>query len=80
MLRQSCVTHAADMSGGDESSIRVSEGLSQFFSNLTISLQGIELSYSSMQLSSQNSGADGDLLELHLDVAVLDFPPPNLDF
>ena len=33
-----------------------------------------------MKMSSQTSGADGDVLELHLDVAVLEFPPPNLDF
>ncbi len=71
---------AADLSGADEASLFVSEELSRFFSNLTISLQGIQLSYNSMKLSSQTSGADGDILELHLDVAVLEFPPPNLDF
>ncbi len=74
------VCAAADLSGADEASLLVSEELSQFFSNLTISLQGIQLSYNSMQLSSQTSGADGDVLELHLDVAVLEFPPPNLEF
>ncbi len=77
LLRLVC---AAEMSGADETSRLVSQELSRFFSNLTISLQGIELSYNSMQLSSQTSGADGDVLELNLDVAVLDFPPPNLDF
>ncbi|DBA71652.1 TPA: hypothetical protein ACH3X2_001108 [Trebouxia sp. C0005] len=71
---------SADLSGADEASLLVSEELSRFFSNLTISLQGIQLSYNSMKLSSQTSGADGDVLELHLDVAVLEFPPPNLDF
>lgn len=68
------------MSGSDEACRLVSEELSQFFSYLTISLQGIELTYSSMQLLSQTSGSDGDVLELHLDVAVLDFPHPNLEF
>lgn len=68
------------MSGSDEACRLVSKQLSDFFSNLTISLQGIELTYDSMQLLSQTSGADGDVLELHLKVAVLDFPPPNLDF
>lgn len=68
------------MSDSDEACRLVSEGLSQFFSCLTISLQGIELTYSSMQLLSQTSGSDGDVLELHLSVAVLDFPPPNLEF
>jgi hypothetical protein len=71
---------AADLSGADETALLVSGELSRFFSNLTISLQGIQLSYNSMKLSSQTSGADGDVLELHLDVAVLEFPPPNLDF
>ena len=33
-----------------------------------------------MKLCSQSAGAGGDVLELYLDVAVLDFPPPNLDF
>lgn len=70
----------ADLSGADEEARLVSEELSQFFSNLTISLQGIELTYNSMQLVSQSSGADGDVLKLYLDVAVLDFPPPNLEF
>ena len=68
------------MSDSDEACRLVSEELSQFFSCLTISLQGIELTYSSMQLLSQTSGSDGDVLELHLSVAVLDFPPPNLEF
>ena len=71
---------AADMSDSDESCRLVSEQLSQFFSHLTISLQGIQLTYDSMQLLSQRSGAGGDVLELHLKVAVVDFPPPNLDF
>ena len=74
-------TYAADRSGtGEAARASISEELSQFFSNLTISLQGIELSYNSMRLCSQNGGADGDLLELYLDVAVLDFPPPNIKF
>lgn len=68
------------MSDSDEACRLVSEQLSQFFSRLTISLQGIELTYDSMQLLSQSLGADGDMLELHLKVAVLDFPPPNLEF
>ncbi|DBB02325.1 hypothetical protein WJX82_005664 [Trebouxia sp. C0006] len=71
---------SADLSGADKASLLVSEELSRFFSNLTISLQGIQLSYNSMKMSSQTSGADGDVLELHLGVAVLEFPPPNLDF
>lgn len=73
------VTHA-DASGADESSVLVSEQLSQFFSNLTISLQGIELTYDSMRLTSQPAEAGGDVLELFLRVAVLDFPPPNIAF
>lgn len=68
------------MSDSDEACRLVSEQLSHFFSKLTISLQGIELTYDSMQLLSQSKGADGDVLELYLKVAVLDFPPPNLEF
>lgn len=71
---------AVDLSGSDEGCRLISEELSKFFSTLTISLQGIELTYNSMQLASQTTGADGDVLELQLDVAVMDFPPPNLQF
>ena len=70
----------ADLSDSDEELRLISEELSRFFSTLTISLQGIELTYNSMQLVSQSSGTEGDVLELLLDVAVLDFPPPNLEF
>ena len=75
-----CSCCAADLSDIDESAQLISDELSRFFSNLTISLQGIELKYDSMKIASQSTGAGGDILELYLNVAVLDFPPPNLEF
>ena len=75
-----CLHCCADAAGADDSSILVSQQLTNFFSNLTLSLQGIELSYDSMRLTSQPAGTGGDVLELFLKVAVLDFPPPNVAF
>lgn len=74
------LAYIADAAGSDQTSVLLSQQLTEFFSNLTINLQGIELSYDSMQLTSQPAEGGGDVLELFLRVAVLDFPPPNIAF
>ena len=75
-----CSWHHAGTQQHKDSSPLISQQLTHFFSNLTIDLQGIELTYDNMVMTSQPAGAGGDVLELFLKVAVLDFPPPNVAF
>lgn len=69
-----CFVCAGDQASG---ATVVSAGLTDFFSGLTIDLQGPQLTYQSMAVVQSDGEA---LLDLRLSVRVLDFPPINLQF